>query len=1339
MHSDNSSSGSAVNEAVAIKLRAQFEMAMRLIKGNGETKDTVQGMALLEDLAMQGDGDAQCELGYRCFIGDLIERDVERGIKLWRDAADKEHAGALCRLGSIYYNGQVVEQDRERGVALWTQAASKGDVNAATYLGSQYLVGNIIPKDYPKAIQYLTQAGERNSPSALHNLAVAYSNGWGVEANTDMALDFFKRAADAGYTNAMDVLGQRYRDGTGGVSQDYPRALAYFKKAAEAGHDRAQCSLADMYENGQGVPQDFQLAHHWYEKSASKDNQWAEYSLGLLYKLGRGVPADSRTAGRWFENAARSGHIKSMGELMAATGAQRVRGATMLAKVKDDKELLAFVPEICDCATSNDVQLRTAAEALVRRVRDAALEPLKEIARSGKPDRRVNSLKLLWTLAREQGDADLTDFAVTTASADAAPTVRMLVELWDGSAAANDLVEYNYEVPQIAWATELTSELVAAVETLWQDLNRPIDEAYKRISEHHDASVAKRLSRERYSDDQRTVLLEYITAPQALPVGQRYATHWHYVSDALTAFAAHPAVNPVVLIKTVYLLGAEVSRDAFRAQVLAIEAMHAQTGRPSLLEFSEIAKAFGHDARTFVDAYCRGWSSLGANWSSEAVWPFFAHHRDLLVEALGPAGRFGYYFDRQRVYTAVASLPWPPKQVVDAIFDLALGTAKTERPMAQAALANFPDKETRIIDALSDGRAEVRAVAAQWLASLRHEAAVPALEAATGKEKNDLTKGAMLDALQAFGKPIEAYLDRKALLKDAAKTVAKGAPKDLDWFPWNAIPTVRWADSLDCVDPQILQWMVMQAVKQKSPEPNAVLRKYCGMFEPRDREAFGQFVLESWLTEDTRTIPLEAAMDGAQQRANVLFSAANKPAPQPTGNRYDEYYRQAHEDMVARWGGLSVEQITAMVLPGYQRQLVGSAIGSKGLLAIAAACCAERAAAPVGRYLKEYYGTRAAHGKALIAMLAWIEHPSAIQLMLSVGNRFRTKSIQEEATKQAEALAERKGWTMAELADRTIPSGGFDESGALELSYGERTFRAKLLPDFKIELYNPDGKKIAALPEPRGDDDADMAKLSKQALSSAKKEIKTVVALQTDRLYEALCTERHWSFADWRTYLNQHAVVRRLIQRLVWVEVKDGHAVRSFRPLDDGTLSDFDDNEVELDADAEVRVAHDSVLAPEDVQRWQAHFADYEISPLFEQLGKGTYVLPEAKSKDNAVSDFEGHMLEAFALRGRALKLGYLRGATEDGGWFYTYEKRFPTLGITALIEFSGNGLPEENRTVALVKLAFAREGESRWQAGSVPLQEVPKILLSECYNDMRLIAADGSGFDEKWKEKVGL
>ena len=83
----------------------------------------------------------------------------------------------------------------------------------------------------------------------------------------------------------------------------------------------------------------------------------------------------------------------------------------------------------------------------------------------------------------------------------------------------------------------------------------------------------------------------------------------------------------------------------------------------------------------------------------------------------------------------------------------------------------------------------------------------------------------------------------------------------------------------------------------------------------------------------------------------------------------------------------------------------------------------------VHRYVKQWYGHRAAQCKALLQVLAWIDHPSATQVVLSVANRFRTKGIQEEALRLCQLLAERKGWTMDELADRTIPTAGLDETG----------------------------------------------------------------------------------------------------------------------------------------------------------------------------------------------------------------------------------------------------------------------------------------------------------------------
>src|ERR1700729_404807 len=152
-------------------------------------------------------------------------------------------------------------------------------------------------------------------------------------------------------------------------------------------------------------------------------------------------------------------------------------------------------------------------------------------------------------------------------------------------------------------------------------------------------------------------------------------------------------------------------------------------------------------------------------------------------------------------------------------------------------------------------------------------------------------------------------------------------------------------------------------------------------------------------------------------------------------------------------------------------------------------------------------------------------------------------------------------------------------------------------------------------------------------------------------------------------------------------------------------------------------------------------FFPYKVEPLFPQFGKQTFSLPQHMKEAGAITELIGHILKAFSLRNRLTRLGYTRGAAQDGGWFFDYHKTFPRLGIEAIIEFTGNGLPEQNRTVALQRLYFARK---KMDGGSsipeeVTLGELPRVLLSECWNDIRMAAAEGSGFAQDWEKQTEI
>ncbi|MBI3925653.1 MAG: DUF4132 domain-containing protein [Armatimonadetes bacterium] len=693
-------------------------------------------------------------------------------------------------------------------------------------------------------------------------------------------------------------------------------------------------------------------------------------------------------------------------------------------------------------------------------------------------------------------------------------------------------------------------------------------------------------------------------------------------------------------------------------------------------------------------------------WEAPAVWPYFSERLHLIDEALADTSSYNRAERRLAALEILGYLPEIPTAYVEPLWEMALGNARNERGPAQGVLEKVPGFESRLLAALDSKRQEVRAEAAAWIGRLGLAEAESFLRRALEKEKQDLPRAAIMGALDRSGVPLDEFLDRPALLGDARKILAKGLPEGLSWFPWDRLPTLHWKDTGEEVPVEVLQSLLVRSHKLGNPEPGPLLRLYGSSW--REREELGVMVLEAWIARDTRpaNTPHEAA---AKADASLRLLTQQQPDVPP-------------------------ERLRRQLLQAFLDECEGSAIKEKGLLAVAGACQGPRTVRLVEQYLRRWYGLRAAQCKALLSMLAWSDHPLGLQLLLGVARRFRTRGIQKEAQKLAETLAERKGWTVAELADRTIPTAGLDADGRLELDYGERKFFARLGSGPRLELEDSGGKPIKALPEARKDEDPELVKQAKKAFSAAKKELKAVLAHQKERLYEAMCTQRTWTMEDQTTCLAEHPILGESCRRLVWIHGEP--PAQTFRRLEDGSLTDARDQEVFVEPGAVVRLAHSANTSAEVAAAWRAHLADYEVEPLFVQFQVEVYRLDESRRMETELNDFQGHVLEAYRLRGRAAALGYSRGAAEDGAWFYTYHKRFVELGLEAILEFTGNALPEENRTVALTALSFAPTAESGYGA-KLPLGEVPPVLLSECWNAMRRLAAEGSGFSPEW-EKLG-
>lgn len=706
------------------------------------------------------------------------------------------------------------------------------------------------------------------------------------------------------------------------------------------------------------------------------------------------------------------------------------------------------------------------------------------------------------------------------------------------------------------------------------------------------------------------------------------------------------------------------------------------------------------------------------------IWPALCERFAELDEALGLVPQSGAEaLQRLPAVELLGMFPKLPERYRGPLMLLAGDSSARLRQSARALLQQTPGIGSAIALQLCDGRQETRALAADWLAARGEREQTPAIRKALLKERSDLARAAMITALERLGEDVSEYFDHALLVKEAKAGLAKPRPKGLDWLPFERLPSLRWSDGAP-VDPLLPQWWAVLSARLKQPGGNALINLWLDRLAPEDAHRLGWMILTAWIDEDTRTPSDEEANAHAAEHVDSML-------------RQNLAFVRRYPESAEYWT-TDREALFAQLKRAKAGTYLGSAADSKGVLALATRVNGADAAQRIRPFLKDH-GSRVSQARALLELLAAIGTGSALQLLLSAANRSKQRTVQAHAAALVEEVAERNGWSPAQLADRTIPTGGFDSDGTQELDCGEnRSYRLQLDSKDSVIILNAEGREVKAVPGARVEEERPRVDAAKKQLATARKEVKQVLAAQSERLQEAMCLQRSWTRCEWESFVAGHPIVGRLASRLVWQGLDgNGQAAATFRPLGDGSYTDASDAEVELAGLDLIRLAHSSLLDEEAVAAWRRHLADYSVEPPFDQLGRDLPQLGEGQREARAITDREGWMIESFKLRGAAARLGYQRGPAQDGGWFLTYEKSYRDAGLLAEIEFTGSPLPEENLPTALQSLSFRKLRGDGAGGGQVALGDVPPVLLAECWRDLHDIAEKGSGFDPEWQKKA--
>jgi len=198
--------------------------------------------------------------------------------------------------------------ERMCDITVWMESGSVKKIGNTTAICHEFYRDSI---ESPSTLKYLSDLGD---PNAMNKLAELYRDGYSVVKNLDLSKKLFAESAERGNIEALVNLGDILMQ-----QKDTARAKDLFAKAAQSGnldainrlylngnnsitnifdtikqeYDSGNSQtirlLAELYDQGIGVPRDTTKAVELYTEAVENGDLVAAYVLGLKYRDGKGV------------------------------------------------------------------------------------------------------------------------------------------------------------------------------------------------------------------------------------------------------------------------------------------------------------------------------------------------------------------------------------------------------------------------------------------------------------------------------------------------------------------------------------------------------------------------------------------------------------------------------------------------------------------------------------------------------------------------------------------------------------------------------------------------------------------------------------------------------------------------------------------------------------------------------------------------------------------------------------------------------------------------------------------------------------------------------------------